>query len=120
MSAGVPAMTVAGRIRWSRTARRHAVTGRTRAGVPVRARVAASAIRTARLGIGGEYEELRVGVFRIQPPERRLDELRNSGRVVRQYVQYVLIAGDSRSLPLFQVLVHQTPDFQWRGNVPAW
>jgi Aspartate/tyrosine/aromatic aminotransferase len=65
------------------------------------------------LGIGGEHEELRVRALRVQALERRLNELRNRSRIVRQDVQYVLIAGDSRSLTLFQVLLHQTPDFQW-------
>ena len=74
------------------------------------------------LCIGGEDEELRVRALGVQALERRLNELRNGRRVMRQDVQYVLIAGDSRSLPLFQVLLHQTPDFQWpatrrRGKV---
>ena len=65
------------------------------------------------LGIGGEHEELRFRALRVQALERRLNELRNRSRVMRQDVQYVLIAGDSRSLTRFRVLLHQTPDFQW-------
>ena len=74
------------------------------------------------LRIGGQDEQLGLGALGIEALERRLDELRNCSRVMRQDVQYVLIAGDSRSLTLFQVLLHQTPDFQWpatrrRGKV---
>ena len=74
------------------------------------------------LRIGGQDEQLGLGALGIEALERGLDELRNCSRVMRQDVQYVLIAGDSRSLTLFQVLLHQTPDFQWpatrrRGKV---
>ena len=97
-SAGVPATTVAGRRRGSRIARRHAVTGSTRAGGAGAGARRRLGDEHRGLGVGGENQELRLRAFGSDARERGLQELRHCGRVVWQNVQNVLIARDRRPL----------------------